>query len=362
MSSEPPVSGSRPKLEREPSGSRGLPSVQQARQARGGVHWMPPRFWLWAGLFIGAGIIVWWKVDEGKILSQRNELMARQRAVVAELGPRWFPLREKVEGWTAECATAPEDEDVAERDALSKFDFRKHHGIYLRLAKKHTGSPEAIRESAQKSLQDGFTSCLLLVNNKSPLAGPKCRTTVDCAPGEWCNEYKHCAEHSQPFNLRLAYQTMFVMTDEWVKGVQEATKMLTVRGAVATFDAVEKHDLPVAVDLLTHSKYFLVVVDEDAEADDTASGSLPEVADAGAQDDRSIPTKPHKARVCVWQLSDGKKLLSVRRDAAGTLVGGKQPANFATRIARQRQANSCALALSVREAMGDTKASSVPPE
>jgi hypothetical protein len=356
------VSGSRPKVERDGATARGLPSIQQARAARRGVQWMPPRFWLWAGLFIGAGVIIWWKVEEGKTLSLRNELMARQRAVVAELGPRWFPMREKVEGWTAECAKAPPEEDVADRKALAEFDFRKHEGIYLRLAKTRAETPESIRESAQKSLQDGFTSCLLLVNNKSPLAGPECRTTEDCAPGEWCNQFKHCAEHSQPFNLRLAYKTMYVMTDEWVKAVQAASKMLTVRGAVATFNAVEKHDLPVAVELLTRSKYFLVVVDEAAEENDSVSGTLPAVADAGAQDDRSIPTAAHKARVCAWRLADGKKLMSVRRDAAGALVGGKQPTNVATSIARQRQANSCALALSVREAMGDTKASSVPGE
>ena len=84
-------------------------------------------------------------------------------------------------------------------------------------------------------------------------------------------------------------------------------------------------------------------------------------ADAGVLgDDRSISSAAHKARVCVWRIEDAKKVVSVRRDAAGSLVGGPVPADLTTRIARQRQANSCALALSVREALGDDSAARVP--
>ena len=96
-----------------------------------------------------------------------------------------------------------------------------------------------------------------------------------------------------------------------------------------------------------------MVVDEPASEEDLKDDlGLPEVADAGAADDRSIPTASHMARVCAWRLSDGAKMLAIRKDAAGALMGGKEAIEPATRIAKRRQANSCALALAVREAMG----------
>jgi len=193
----------------------------------------------------------------------------------------------------------------------------------------------------------------LLVNNPKPLAGPQCETTESCAQGQLCNDYKHCSEYSQPYNLRLAYRTMFVMTDEWTAIVQDLSKKLSLRGTVATFDAINKYELPAAAELLQRAKYFLVVVDEPASAEDLKGDlGLPEVADAGAADDRSIPTAPHLARVCAWRLSDGAKMLAIRKDAAGQLMGGKESTNHDTRIAKRRQANSCALALAVREAIG----------
>ncbi len=353
MTSQPPVSGPRSKPPRGEPRQIGLPSIQQARDQRGKRQWMPARFWKWAAVIIGAGIILWWKLEQGEVSKMRNELLARQRAVIEQLGPRWFPLRDKIEGWTVECAAKDFKEEVAEK-LVDQWDFRSMPGIYLRLAQDGATSPKAIRQAAQKSLHDGFTSCLLLVNNPNPLAGPKCETTESCAQGQLCNDYKHCAQYSQPYNLRLAYRTMFVMTDEWTAIVQDLSKKLSLRGTVATFDAMNKYDLPAAAELLQRAQYFLVVVDEPASEEDLKGLDLglPEVADAGAADDRSIPTASHMARVCAWRLSDGAKMLAIRRDAAGQLMGGKESTQPATRIAKRRQANSCALALSVREAIG----------
>ncbi len=343
--------------ERQPL-ARGLPSVEEARQQRGKRRMMPPKFWAWAALFIGAGIIIWWKVEEGQIQRMRNELLGRQRAVKAKLGPRWTPLRDKMERWTQECA-AEKFKEVRGEGLVKSWDFRKMNGIYLRLAQDAARSTESIREAAVKSLHDGFTACLMHVPNPSPLRGPRCATTQDCAEGHWCNEFNHCAKYSQPYNLRLAYKTMYVMTDDWVKEIQAITKKLTLRGAVATFDVANKYDLPVAAQLLVKAKYFMVIVDEPADKADADANELPPAGDggvdAGASDDRNIPTAPHKARVCIWRLKDDKnkedkKMLAILRDAAGTFVGPSGSSmSPSTRIARQRQANSCALALAVRE-------------
>ncbi len=360
VTSQPPTSGSRTKEAPKEPRTIGLPSIEQARQERGKRQWMPVRFWKWAAVFIGAGIILWWKLEQGEVNQMRNELLARQRAVTEQLGPRWFPLRDKIEGWTVECA-AKDFKEVVVDQLLDQWDFRTMAGIYLRLAQAAATSPKSIREAATKSLHDGFTSCLLVVNNPNPIAGPECRTTQDCAQGQLCNDYQHCAEYGQPYNLRLAYRTMYVMTDEWTADIQDITKKLTMRGAVATFDAINKYDLPAAAELLQRAKFFLVVVDEPASAVDKEGDlGLPEVADAGVADDLSIPTAPHQARVCAWRLEDGAKVLAVRRDAAGQLMGGPETTNLETRIARRRQANSCALALAVREALGVEPGAKVP--
>jgi hypothetical protein len=302
--------------------------------------------------FIGAGIIVWWKIDQGEIEEIKGEILSRQRAVAKELGPKWYPLRGQIEKWTAECGLEAFVEQPAD-DLVAEWDFRSKPGIYLRLAQSATKSPEAIRNAASKSLRDGFTSCLFTVDNPSPLSGPECIDSSDCPDKHLCNEFNHCQEPSQPVNLRLAYKSLQMLSDEWVAEIQEIDNKLTARGALATFDAANKFDLPVATDLLLGSKYFLVVVDEPVQADESElENRLPE-ADAGTEDDRAIPTAPHPARICMWRLSDGERMFAVRAEAAGVLRGTMGPnVGPQTRIAQQRQANSCALALSVRDAVG----------
>ena len=337
----------------------GLPSVAQARRDRRRKTWLPPSFWLWAILFISAGIIVWWRMEESRIQSARNELLAKQRAVVAELGPRWYPLRDKIEKWSQECGG--ELKPAVDPAAGKSWDFRKMPGIYLRLSQEVTITDKSIREAANLSLHDAFTSCLLLTAQVEPTAGPRCHTTAECAPGQLCNDFRHCASHSQPFNLRIAYQSLHVMSDEWVTDIQGITKHLTVRGAAATFEDVARFDLPVATELLQRAEYFMVVVDE-APVEKPAAEKGEPGASAELDDtrDRSISSEPHQARVCVWRLSDDKRMLAVVGNAAGELVGGPAETNSRTRDAMRHQANSCALALDVREAMGLGAGAKVP--
>ena len=333
--SDPPVSGSRPKGEMP----RGLPSIAEARRERQ----TQPKVWTWITLVLAVGLVVWWKVDSGKIDDLRSQLLSRQREVAARLGPSWVALRDRAEKWTGECA-ADKLEEVKGDKLVATWDFRSMPGVYLRLAKSNAGDSMKIRAAAGKSFHDGFTSCLFTSQNTSPVAGTACQSTLECPRGQICNEFRQCAEHGQPYNLRIAYRAMYVLSDEWVENIQSLRNDLELRGAMQTFDATEKYDLPVATELLSQAKYFMVVVDESVE------GGEPEVAaDAGPPtDDRSISATPHAARVCLWRLEDGKKMLALRREGAGELMGGT-PANDETRLARQRQANSCALALSVRD-------------
>ena len=339
--------------------SRGLPSIEQARRDRGKIHWMPAKFWLWAAVILGVSFIVWWKKEEGDIQSMRNELLARQRAVVAELGPRWFPLRDKIEAWTGECGRL--GDEVIDREALRAWDFRGMPGIYLRIARRQSESAERIRAAAIQSLHDAFTACLVVAPNPNPLAGPACKSNKDCPQKQQCNEFEHCQDYAQPYNLRLGYKTMWPLTTEWVDDVQAIDRKLTMRGAVATFEDWNTYDLPVAVDLLTRAKYFLVVVDEPAEGEPEpapAPTSAPGGPDAGTGS--SIPSGPHFARICAWRLADGRRMLGIRREASGRLMGSGNSADAQSLEAQQRQANACALALSVRAAMGEDTGTTSP--
>ncbi len=302
--------------------------------------------------------MVWWRVEESRLQSARNELLAKQRAIVAELGPRWYPLREKIERWTTQCAT--DFKPVVEPEAGKGWDFRNMPGIYLRLPQAAASDSKAIRRAANTSLHDGFTSCLLRTAQVQPTAGRRCETTAQCAPGEMCNDFLHCASHSQPFNLRIAYHSLHVMSEAWVAEIQQITNNLTIRGAAATFEDVNRFDIPVATDLLQRAKYFMVVVDEPST--DSATSPQAPARDAGAPEvgGQAISNEPHRARVCVWRLSDDKRMLAVVGHAAGKLMGGAAEMAGSVREALQQQANSCALALDVREAMGLGAGAKIP--
>jgi hypothetical protein len=334
--------------------NRGLPSIQQARDARaeGKTRWPSPKFWAYAGLVLAISAILHWKWTDSEVEHTKQKLLADQRGVAAELGPRWFPLRQRIEGWVTGLAhdTGPE---VIDRDELSKWDFRTRPGIYLRLRVEEAQTPEDIRTGARDSLRDGFTACLMRVANPSATQGRECKRTRDCPTHEFCNEQDHCSRPSQPFNLRVAYRTMHILTDEWVRDVQASDTELRTRLFVTNFDDAVRDELPLAAELLTQAQYLLVVLDE------TPQGT-PSAADAGTMEE-VVQGLPHAARVAVYRLSDDKPLLRVRRDAGGELIGAAPQGPTEAMAARQRQANSCALALAVRQAMGDTGAAVVPP-
>ncbi|WP_437941352.1 hypothetical protein [Sorangium sp. So ce341] len=310
------------------------------------MRWPRGKFWGYTALVLAVSAILHWKWSQGQIESARQKLMARQRAVAVELGPRWFPMRDRVEGWTLDLARSAGAE-LVDREALKAWNFRELAGIYLRLRVDEAASVDAVRKNAQQSLRDAFTACLLRVPNPNPLAGAECKRTRDCPAGEYCNEAERCSRPAQPFNLRVAYRTMHVLSDEWVRDAQDASSELRLRLLESSFEDTMRDDVPLAAELLTRAQYYLVVLDEPAE---------------GAASTEALLGVPHMARVGVWRLSDGKPILRVRREASGHLIGGTPSVEGSVLEARQRQANSCALALAVREAMGDTTAAAAEPQ
>jgi hypothetical protein len=332
---------------------RGLPSIEESREGRRKLRWPSAKFWGYAGIILAVSAIIYWKRVQGQIESTRQGLMARQRAVAAELGPRWFPMRDKIEGWTMDLAKDPGAE-VVDKATLSAWNFREKPGLYLRLRVEEATSVEAIRKNAKESLRDAFTACLMLVPNPNPLAGAECKRTRDCPSGEFCNELNRCSRPAQPYNLRVAYKTMYVLSDEWVREVQDAGTELRTRLLLGTFEDIVRDDIPLAAELLTRAQYFLLVLDE------TPQGAAPK-AEVGVTAAEALQAMSHNARVAVWNLADGKLVLRVRREASGQLLGVPPAVEDDVMAARQRQANSCALALAVRQAMGDSAAAAVPP-
>lgn len=335
---------------------RGLPSLNSARAERrravvlGRVKMpnVPTHFWLWTLVGLSAFAIIYWRLAQGQIESARSKVMAKQRAMAVALGPRLYPFRDRVEGWVRELAAPFPGDFVAPRLDLQKL--REGPSVYLRLRLASSKDAKGIRKAAQSSLRDGFTSCLFISSGKAAVTeGPACRTAGDCASGKLCNEWNVCTEPVQPYNLRLAYRTLRVLSSEWTDEVHEATSELGLSAYERDLDNVAKRDVPVTIEVLQRSKYFALVLDEDPE------GGIPPVPkdvppeDAGTPEER-LQSLPHHARVGIWDLGTGEPLLRLRTEASGELVAvGKQAAlDSETQAAQRRQANNCALALEVR--------------
>jgi hypothetical protein len=327
--------------------ARGLRAIDVAREQRSKMRWPSARFWAYVALILAVSFVLHWKWSQGKLESERQSLLAKQRGVAAELGPRWFPLRDSIEGWVTELAKAGDVTDVVDKAALASWDFREKPGIYLRLRVDEAGSSEGVRAGAKGSLRDAFTSCFTRAPNESPTAGRECKRTGDCERGQICNENDRCSKPAQPYNLRVAYRALRVLTDDFVREVQDAND-IGLRALGAAFDDAARDDFPTAIDLLTRAQYFLVVLDEGVD-------QLPEGSPrSGSGASEALLARPHFARVAVYRLSDKKLVLRTRREAAGVVLGGDGALDPQVAAARARQINSCALAMAVRGVMGDS--------
>lgn len=308
---------------------------------------MAPQFWLWALVLVGGFFVVYWRVAQGALESEKNRVMAKQRAIAQSLGPRILPFRDKLETWVQELAKPWPGPSVSH--AVSVADLAKSPGVYLRIRLKNAGKPESIREAAARSLRDGFTSCLFVDKASKDFAqGVACKTSGDCKAGELCNEWNVCKPPPSPYNLRLAYRAMRVLSTEWTDELHQAGSDLAVAGYDRDLDGVVKTDVPVAIDLLQRAKFFTVVLDE--EPKDGLPKALP---DSSETEEERLQRVPHMARVGIWNIETGAQLLRLRTEAAGKFVPvGKAVVNEpTTQAAQQRQANSCALAIEVKQAL-----------
>lgn len=348
---------------RRDSREPGLPSLNEARAERrraivlgkARMPGVPLHFWLWTAVGIGAFGIIYWRIAQGELETARSRVMAKQRSMSVALGPKLFPFRDRVEAWARELATTDIGSFVDKEAELARI--RSGASVYLRLRLANAKGPKELRKAAQRSLKDGFTSCLFVSSGTTKTTGPACRTIGDCSSGLMCNEWNVCVEPEQPFNMRLAYRTLRVLSSDWTDEVHQVTSELGLSGYDRDLENVAKSDVPVTVQLLSRAKYFTLVLDEDPP-----SGLPKDQPDSGETDEERVQRVAHFARVGIWDLTTGSPLLRLRAEAAGDFVavGSKAPTSAETQAAQSRQVNSCALALRVREALEPPPAEPTP--
>jgi len=336
---------------------RGLPSLNEAREQRkralvagkARIYGGSPLFWLWVFLVLAAFTVIYWKFAEGKLESQKSAIMAKQRAVMQTLGVKIIPFRDRLEKWVLELAHS-EPSLVASGDIDAEA-LATTPSVYLRARLKNAESVASLRAAAQKSLRDGFTSCLFV--RKEATDGTPCRTPADCSGGLVCNDFSVCGRPSQPFNLRLAYRALRILSTEWTDELHRASTDLKARAFELDLDAVTRTDVPVAIELLSRARYFALVLDE--EPAEGLPPALPRDVPGEKEEgeDERLARVSHTARIGIWDIQSEKLVVRLRAEASGQFVpmGSGRLVDPRTRAAEQRQVNSCALALEVQEAL-----------
>lgn len=338
---------------------RGLPSLAEARAERsraivGGkvrLRSLPPQFWLWAGIVILAIVIIYFKIEQGRLETHKSQVMAKQRAIGQSLGPKILPFRDKVEAWIQELAVKPHIDYIAQDVSLAVLE--RAPAVYLRLRQADAKATADIRKAALTSLHDGFTSCFFRREKAiDPSQGPHCVSPADCQPGMLCNEYDVCTPPVDPYNMRLAYRSLRILSDAWSDELHETSNELAITAYERDLERVTKEDVPVAAEILARSRYFVGVVDEDPPE------GLPAEVDGGEPVMERLQRVPHFARIGIWELRTGIPLVRLRRkaDALVRPAGERAITDTVSKNAQQRQVNNCALALELRTALTPKKA------
>ncbi len=337
--------------------NQGLPALNESRFDRrrqmvtgrakvgGGI---PPRLFGLGLLVLLVGGVLYFRNAQAELERQRDAILQKQRATAKLLTPRLTPLRDRIEAYALELAQP--GADYIDREV----DWRKllaEPGVYLRVLSTSATTAESLREAATDSLRDGFTSCAFLDRKAQlPTSGQACKESTDCTSGEFCNEFSFCQRPSSPFNMRMVYRALSILSPEWVSTLRETNSDYKLVAMDRTLESVTRVDIPIAIDIRERAQFAVIVLDEDPP--EGVPASLPGVFESEAE---RVQRVAHFARVGVWDLKEGQLLARVRSEASGALrsAGTKAPDGGAeSQAARARQANSCALALSFKARLG----------
>jgi hypothetical protein len=307
--------------------TRGLPAIARAREDRrsGRTRWTTQAGLLAAAAVIG-GLVAHRLVSERQLNDGRQALLAKQRAVAATLGAEWYPMRDKLEAEVLGAARGFAGDFVD--PVARRGEFRSQPGLYLRMRVADAADVESVRRVAADAKRDAFAACLLREPNERGIRG----------------EIDGGAFAEQPWNLGEAYAATRILTDDWVRAVRDADDDLRLRVFTEQYEKAVREEVPLAIDVVKRSRFFLLVLDED----------VPEaaaVADGGGITEAALQLVPHPARVHVFDLASGREIVRLQRsgDARVIPAGERFIADSETRDAMQRQANNCALAGRVQE-------------
>lgn len=313
---------------------RGLPAIARAREDRasGKTRWTTQAGLVALVAVVGA-FVAHKCVSERELVTGQQALLAKQRAVEATLGKQWFPLRDKLEGEIL-GATGDYQGDMVDPQARTGA-FKTQAGLYLRMRVADAKSADRIRKVAADAKKDAFAGCLLREPNDRGVRG----------------EIDGGAFAEQPWNLGQAYAATRILTDDWVAEVKAADDDLRLRVFQEQFDHAQASQIPLAIDVVTRAQFLLLALDED----------VPEAAayvDAGTFTEEALQMVAHPTRVHLFDLASGKEILRLRRVGEARVIpaGEHVVTDSETLDAQQRQANNCALARRVDEALAMTAA------
>ncbi len=310
-------------------GPRGLPSIAHSREVRAqrGATWTTRGGLVAAGAVV-AGLVAHTVVSAHELSSGKESLLAKQRAVAVTLGAEWSPLRDRIEADVVAAARGYPGDRI-ETQARSG-QFRAQPGLYLRMRIADAASAASVTKVAAGAKRDAFAACLLREPNERAKRGDTSGGPV----GE------------QPWNLGQAYSATRILTDEWIRSVNEADGDMRLRVFADQYDKAVKDEIPLAIDVVKRAQFFLLVLDEDVpEATDFADG--------GAVTEEALQLVDHPAQVHLFDLKSNAEILRLRRSGSALVVpaGERAVTDPETRGAMQRQANNCALANLVEAAL-----------
>ncbi|WP_394847714.1 hypothetical protein LZC95_09650 [Pendulispora brunnea] len=299
------------------------------QRLRGRFSRASPNFWLFALVGVLVILLGYRFFAMRKLDSAKDVLLSKQRAVQVTVGVEWEKVRDQIEKFTVENATAWAG-DWKDSNA-GDWDFRSTPGVYLRLRVAEASDVTRLRKAAQDSLRDGFVACFLREPNA---AGARGELDGGLFP-------------DQPWNLRQAYASTRILTDDWVREVKDSGDDLRLRVFEQQFKQGIEHEIPQAVEIIKRAQFFLLVLDEDAA--EAAS-----FADGGTVTSDVLQMVPHDARVSILNLRSGNAIARFRRRASGTAVsaGEKPISDPDIANAVKRQVNNCSLAMAISSAIG----------
>ncbi|HTE46873.1 MAG TPA: hypothetical protein VK636_16620 [Gemmatimonadaceae bacterium] len=299
------------------------------KRVRGKFNRASPNFWLFAALGVVAILLTYRFFATRKLDGDKEVLLSKQRAVQATVGVEWDKVRDQMEKFALESA-GPWPGDWKDSNA-AEWDFRTVPGVYLRLRASEASDVNRLRKSAQGSLRDGFVACFLREPNA---AGARGELDGGLFP-------------DQPWNLRQAYASTRILTDDWVNEVKESGDDLRLRVFEQQYRQAIDHEIPTAIEIIKRAQFFLLVLDEDT----------PEAAaltDGGAITSDVLQLVPHDARVTILNLRNGNPIARIKRRASASAVPAGERAITDPEIvdAVKRQVNNCSLAMAVSAAIG----------